>query len=269
MLALSVVIPAYHEEARLERTLREALLDLRARGTSCEVIVVDDGSRDGTSALVLRMEEEFPELRLIRLPENRGKGYAVRTGIVNATGKQVLFADADGATPFHEIERLERALSEGADIAIGSRATARAQISVTARFHRRIIGRVFHALVSAIAVRGFHDTQCGFKLFRHQAAQDLFSHMRIPGFSFDVEVLVMAQLHGYRVAEVPVNWVHQPGSRVNLVFDSLRMMRDLFVIRSNVARGRYVFPRVTPLVGTMPATIVGLKADASSSSQKQ
>ena len=137
---------------------------------------------------------------------------------------------------------------------------------MAARFHRRVIGRAFHALVSVLAVRGFHDTQCGFKLFRRGAAQDLFSHMRIPGFSFDVEVLLMAQLRGYRVAEVPVNWVHQPGSRVNLVLDSLRMMRDLFVIRGNILRGRYEVPRVTPLVGVTPLSGAGLPADASSPS---
>ena len=246
---LSIVVPAYNEEARLEPTLREVLAESRRLGLRCEVIVVDDGSRDGTSALVLRLATEFPEIRLIRLPGNRGKGYAVRTGVVNARGDQVLFADADGATPFRELERLELALQQGADIAIGSRALARSETNVAARLHRRFIGRVFHTLVSALAVRGFSDTQCGFKLFQRNAAQDLFSHMRITGFSFDVEVLLMAQRRGYKVAEVPVNWAHQPGSRVNLVLDSLRMMRDLFVIRSNALRGKYELPKVTPLLG--------------------
>ncbi len=246
---LSVVVPAYNEEQRLERMLRDALSELRRRGQPCEVIVVDDGSRDGTSALVLRLAADFPELRLIRLPENRGKGYAVRTGVVNAHGRHVVFADADGATPFQELERLERALRDGADVAIGSRALAQADVTVAARLHRRVMGRVFHALVSLLAVRGFRDTQCGFKLFRRAAAQDLFSRLRVPGFSFDVEVLLMARRGGYRVAEVPVNWTHQPGSRVDLARDSLRMLRDLFIIRSNALRGKYDRPHVTPLLG--------------------
>jgi dolichyl-phosphate beta-glucosyltransferase len=266
-LDLSVVVPAYNEEKRLEAPLRHMLSELRRRRGRWEVIVVDDGSRDGTSALVLSIAAAYDELRLIRLPENRGKGYAVRTGIVNARGKQVLFADADGATPIAELERLELALANGADVAIGSRALARHEVNVAARLHRRLIGRIFHFAVSTLAVRGFQDTQCGFKLFRRAAAQDLFSHMRIPGFSFDVEVLVMAQRRGYRVAEVPVNWEHQPGSKVNLVLDSLRMLRDLFIIRSHALRGRYERPQVTPLVAPPASSQFELEAGVPASSR--
>lgn len=252
---LSVVVPAYNEERRLERMLREALTVLYRRGTPFEVIVVDDGSQDETSALVLRLSAEFPELRLIRLPENRGKGYAVRTGMVNATGASVLFADADGATRFGELVRLEAALDAGADVAIGSRALKDGRVTIEARLHRRLMGRLFHALVSVLAIRGFADTQCGFKLFRRTAAQDLFSRLRLAGFSFDVEVLLMAQRQGYRVDEVPVHWTHQAGSRVRLVLDSLRMVRDLFVIRTNALRGMYDRPRVTPLVARAPVGV--------------
>lgn len=244
---VSVIFPAYNEEARLERTLRSAATYFAALPGSVELIVVDDGSRDGTSALVRDLSTEIEELRLIRLAANRGKGHAVRTGVVNARGRSILFADADGATPIEEIERLQRALLDGAHLAIGSRALAQPNVQVKARLHRRLIGRSFHLLTSLLTVRGYRDTQCGFKLFRAEVAHDLFSRLRIDGFSFDVELLLMAQLRGYRVAEISVNWEHQPGSRVNLVTDPLRMARDLFVIRGHLVRGHYQEPHVAPL----------------------
>ena len=241
---ISVISPAFNEEARLEPTLREIVGYFRERQRAAEVLVVDDGSRDGTSGLVLRLARQFPEIRLFRLPANGGKGYAVRTGVVNATGRLVLFADADGATPIAELESLEAAIESGADIAIGSRAVRSEGVQVRARLYRRVMGRAFHLLVRTLAVDGIADTQCGFKLFRGPVAQDLFSRMRMNGFSFDVEVLLMARRAGYRIAEVPVNWTHQPGSRVNLVVDSLRMARDVFRIRGNLLRGFYDQPRL-------------------------
>ena len=244
---LSIIIPAYNEEDRLAPTLRQAVEYFRVRQRSAEIIVVDDGSRDRTSEIANHFVEEVDEVRLIRLAANRGKGYAVRSGVVNARGQLVLFADADGATPIEEVERLEAALEHGADVAIGSRALQSEGVRVTAKLYRRLIGRAFHQLVSWLTVRGIADTQCGFKLFRAHVAHDLFSRMRMNGFSFDVEVLMMAQRQGYRIAEVPVNWVHQPGSRVNLLADSLRMAGDLFVIRGHALRGDYDKPHVTPM----------------------
>lgn len=246
---LSVVIPALNEERRLAPTVREAVALLRARGKPFEILVVDDGSRDGTSALVRKLAEAAPEVGLIRLAENQGKGHAVRTGIVNSQGDLVLFADADGATPMTELTRLEAALAAGADLAIGSRALHSSETVVRVRRYRRIMGRTFHALVRWLTVRGIADTQCGFKLFRGPVAHDLFSRMRMNGFSFDVELLLMAQRQGYRIAEVPVNWTHQPGSRINLLRDSLRMARDLFIIRAKAARGEYDVPHVARLHG--------------------
>jgi dolichyl-phosphate beta-glucosyltransferase len=244
---LSIVIPAFNEEARLAPTVRGAVAAVRARGGNGEVIVVDDGSRDGTSALVQRLAADLPEVRLVRLAANHGKGYAVRSGMLNTTGELALFADADGATPWDQLARLEAAVAAGADVAIGSRALTSAETNVQARWYRRLIGRTYHKLVEMLTVRGFRDTQCGFKLFRGAVAHDLFARMRMDGFSFDVEVLLMAQRGGHRVVEVPVNWVHQPGSRVNLVRDSLRMARDLFVIRANALRGEYDRPHVAVL----------------------
>jgi dolichyl-phosphate beta-glucosyltransferase len=246
---LSVVVPAYNEEDRVEPTVRDIVRYGRERQRRFEVIVVDDGSRDGTSRVIDRLAGELPEVRLIRLAQNHGKGYAVRSGVVNARGRNILFADADGATPIAELERLEAALAAGADVAIGSRALHDVAVKVDAKWYRRLMGRSFHHLVELLAVRGFQDTQCGFKLFRGPVAHDLFSRMRMRGFSFDVEVLVMAQRQGYRVAEVPVNWVHQPGSRVNLAVDSLKMARDLFVIRRHCLSGLYRSPHLAAVWG--------------------
>ena len=243
---LSIVIPAFNEEARLGPTLESYLGYCRRTARRVEVIVVDDGSLDSTSLVVNSFVSGYPEVRLIRLAENQGKGQAVRSGVVNAQGRQILFADADGATPLSELERLEAALAKGADVAIGSRALHEEGVRIKARFYRRIIGRTFHGLVELLTVPGVKDTQCGFKLFRGPVAHDLFSRMRVRGFSFDVEVLMMAQRRGYAIAEVPVNWTHQPGSKVNLVTDSARMLGDLFVIRGRYLSGQYNSPHLAP-----------------------
>lgn len=243
-VALSIVIPAFNEAVRLPSTLRDLRAFLDRDGRRAEVIVVDDGSTDGTSDAVRRVEAEDDRVRLIRLPQNRGKGYAVRTGVVNAAGHLILFADADGATPFPELARLEANLRQGARIAIGSRGLRDRATHVEARLYRRVAGRLFHAVVRLYAIRGFTDTQCGFKLFDAGAAHDLFSRMRMSGYSFDVEVLLMATRAGYRVAEVPVNWTHQPGSKVNVVRDGVRMALDVLRIRANAARGLYDQPHI-------------------------
>lgn len=253
---LSIVIPAYNEETRLAPTVRTTIEYFRVHDRPIELIVVDDGSLDRTSELVHHLALEFAEVRLIRLAANRGKGYAVRTGVVNARGKFILFADADGATPIAEIARLDAAIATGADVAIGSRALRDASVRIAAKSYRRLMGRMFHQLVRLLTVRGVQDTQCGFKLFRADVAHDLFSRMRMNGFSFDVEVLLMAQRQRYRIAEVPVNWMHQPGSRVNLVLDSLRMARDLFVIRGRALRGDYDQPHLAPMTGAPSASPV-------------
>lgn len=243
---LSIVVPAFNEEARLGPTLEAYIAYCRRTGRQVEVIVVDDGSLDRTSMVVNSFASSHSDVRLIRLAENQGKGHAVRSGVVNAMGRQILFADADGATPLSELERLEAALDGGADVAIGSRALEGPGVKIRARAYRRVIGRIFHGLVEFLTVPGVKDTQCGFKLFRGPVAHDLFSRMRIRGFSFDVELLMMAQRRGYRIAEVAVNWTHQPGSKVNLVTDSARMLADLFVIRGRYLSGQYNSPHVAP-----------------------
>ena len=243
---LSIVIPAYNEQSRLGPTVRDAAEYCRGQGRSFELIIVDDGSRDGTSELGRHLAEEFPEVRVIRLAANRGKGYAVRSGVVNALGQTVLFADADGATPIAEIERLEAALSAGADVAIGSRALRAQGVRVEAKIYRRIVGRTFHRMVEFLADAGVEDTQCGFKLFRAAVAHDLFSRMRMNGFSFDVELLMIAKRRGYHVAEIPISWTHKPGSKVSLYWDPIRMATDLFRIRRHCLSGKYDTPHLAP-----------------------
>lgn len=244
---LSVVIPAFNEERRLPATVKALRAFLDADGRATEVLVVDDGSTDGTSAVVRDAERQDSRIRLIRLAQNQGKGAAVRTGIVNASGRRILFCDADGATPFAELYRLEAALDAGAQVAIGSRALPSRDTRVEARLHRRISGRLFAAIVALLTVRHIADTQCGFKLFEAGAAHDLFSRMRMHGYSFDVEVLLMAARGGYRVAEVPVNWTHIPGSKVHVVRDGLAMAADVMRIRANALRGAYDQPHIAPV----------------------
>lgn len=243
---LSIVVPAYNESARLPRMLRDTRAWLDANGRRAEIIVVDDGSLDDTSGVVRRMMTDQPALRLVRLPQNRGKGFAVRTGVLNAEGSRILFADADGATPIEELLRLEAALDDGAAVAIGSRALASTTTAVKARLLRVAAGRLFHLVVGTLTVRGYRDTQCGFKLFTREAALSIFPRMRMEGFSFDVEVLLLAERLDLAVSEVAVNWEHQPGSKVRVVRDGLIMTRDLFTIRARLLRGDYREVHVHP-----------------------
>ncbi|MFN8388893.1 MAG: flippase-like domain-containing protein [Bdellovibrionota bacterium] len=236
---LTVVIPAYNEETRLPKTLLATYEYLHSRGMSYEIVVVDDGSTDDTAKVVTQFEHLTPSVRLLTYPKNRGKGYAVRFGMLNARGRLVLFDDADGATPIEEIERLEAAISSGAHIAIGSRAMFSVETGVQTLWYRKLIGRVFNAFVNLVVLPGVADTQCGFKLFVRPAAKFLFSRQKAEGFSFDVEVLFLARKAGFKIAEVPVNWTNIPGSKVNLMKDSLLMARDIVRFRLRGLFGGY------------------------------
>lgn len=213
---LSVVIPAFDESRRIAPTLLSIVLWLRNRGHPFEVIVVDDGSRDETGAVVDEFSVEHPEVRVIRFDRNRGKGAAVREGMRIAAGSWRLMADADGATPIPELDRLLVEASKGADVVIGSRAIAASDTIIERRLARHLIGRLFAALVHAVAVPGVRDTQCGFKLFRGDVARELFAAQRLERFGFDVELLFLARRLGWRVAEVAVSWNDVQGSKVSL-----------------------------------------------------
>lgn len=238
-LELSVVIPAYNEERRLPVYLVEILAYLEVQPFSFEVIIVDDGSQDGTVEMVERFTAENSKVHLIRLPQNRGKGYAVKTGMLKACGKLRLFADADGATPVSELAGLKKAIDAGADVAVASRALRDDSHTVKSKFHRKLMGTVFNFIVRTLTVKGINDTQCGFKLFSAEAANSAFSLQRIQDFGFDVEVLYICQKKGCRIVEVPVNWTDIPGSKVKLLRDSLRMFKDVVKIRVNDWRGAY------------------------------
>lgn len=236
-IAWSVIIPAYNEAERLPAYLHQVVDFFEGRGEPYEILVVDDGSGDATAERVRELQGAHARLGLIVLPQNRGKGYAVRIGMVNARGAFRLFADADGATPIAELARLLPALRGGADIVIGSRALRDPGVTVRAHLHRMAAGRVFNWLVARLGVHGIADSQCGFKCFRAAAAEDLFRALRTDGYGFDVELLLLAQHRGYRIAEVAVNWADQPGSKVRVLTDGPRMLWQILAARSH-ARGR-------------------------------
>lgn len=230
-LDLSVIVPAFNEERRLPPTLIDMIDYLDARPQSYEILVVDDGSRDHTVAVVRKFERIRRQVRLMRIPENHGKGFAVRTGMLNARGRRVLFADADGSTPISQLERLWSALDQGADVAIGSRAMNSADAAIKARWYRMLAGRIFNLCVNLFLLPRFADTQCGFKLFTAEAAQFLFQRQQSAQFSFDIEILFIARQAGLKIAEVPVNWTHVSGSKVSLARDAVKMFRDIFIFR--------------------------------------
>ncbi len=240
-LHLSVVIPAYNEAVRVPPYLAEVTAYLATRGQSHEILVADDGSTDQTASVVERLSLTKPAVRVIRLSPNRGKGHAVRTGILQARGALMLVTDADGAAPIRELERLERALERGADLAIGSRflASRDPRYHVKARWHRTVLGNLFNGVVQRLGIPGITDTQCGFKLFRAAPALDLFSVSTIDGYGFDLEILFLAQRRGYRIDEVPINWSDQPGTKVRVLRDGFRMLRELLTVRRNFAHGVY------------------------------
>ena len=232
----SVVIPAFNEATRLPPYLEQIFEYFDGRGEPYEVIVVNDASRDGTGAMLRAVAARHPALRVITHDVNHGKGGAVQAGMLTATGHFRLFTDADGATPIAELKRLEAALNAGADVAIGSRALRDPAVSVRARPHRALAGRVFNWLVTCVGVRGITDTQCGFKAFTAAATERLFGALQTQGFGFDVELLLRAQAAGYRVAEVAVNWSDQAGSKVGVLTTGPGMLAQIVRARWRVGR---------------------------------
>ena len=236
---VSIVIPAYNEERRLERTLEQVLRCIHERGWNAEVLVVDDGSTDRTAAVVQHWQSAHPHLFLIENPGNRGKGYSVRNGLLQASGEIVMFTDADLSSPIEEAERLFEAIDAGADVAIGSRWLDRQKQTRHQPLYRRFFGRCYNWLTRTVMGLPYKDTQCGFKAFRREAAQAIFRLQTIERWGFDPEILFIAQKLGFRTVEVPVTWGHDERSRISYLRDGTQMLREMMEIRSNSLRGRY------------------------------
>jgi dolichyl-phosphate beta-glucosyltransferase len=234
---MSIVIPAYNEEKRIAGSLSDTCAYMNDFGMEYEIIVVDDGSSDGTGRIVDRIAKDARNVRLVRYEKNRGKGHALRTGVLVTKGEFVLVMDADLSTPMDELRKLMPCLSDGGfDIAIGSRALALSDIIKKQPWWRRGMGKTFNKIVRMLVIGGFSDTQCGFKLFKGEIARSLFGEAKIDRFAYDVEILALAKKKKYRIKEVPIRWINSPESRVDPVKDSLQMLADLVRIRFSVGK---------------------------------
>jgi glycosyltransferase involved in cell wall biosynthesis len=235
---ISIIIPSYNEEGRLPETLERIARYVRASGRAVEILVVDDGSTDGTAAVAESFRSKFGALRVLSNGLNHGKGYSVRHAMLEARGRIVLFTDADLSAPIEEADKLFAAL-ETYEIAIGSRALDRRLISIHQSHFREFAGVIFNTIVRLCLRLPFVDTQCGFKAFRREPCRIIFEQQRIERFGFDPELLYLARRHGLRAVEIPVRWGHSPTTKVSMFRDSLQMFLDVFIIRWNAIAGRY------------------------------
>lgn len=238
---LSVVVPAYNEENRIISTLEAILAHMQKKGFAYELLVVDDGSRDGTA----RRVREFIEANnlsqhacLVALPKNQGKGAAVRAGVLRAVGKYVLFTDADNSTPIEEMDGFLKHIGD-ADILIGSRYLKMSNVEKKQPWYRILLSRTANFVIRAFLIDGIKDTQCGFKMLRYEVAKDIFSRMKVDGFGFDMELLALAEVLDYKVKELPVSWFDSPNSRVRPVRAAMRTLGDLVAIKLNIWTGKY------------------------------
>ncbi len=238
--SISIVVPAYNEQARLPDTIRRIQEYLsRSEWIFYEILIVDDGSTDGTAAIAEEFERENPNVRLVRNPGNRGKGYSVRHGMLEARGEWRLFTDADLSAPIEELEKLWAAMTrDGSEVAIGSRALDRSLIGVHQPGLRESAGKFFNRVMRAVVGLPIADTQCGFKLFQGAASLQIFQRQTQERFGFDVEILFIAKKHGYRISEVPVRWNHVEGSKVGML-TGLHAFSELAAVRWNDLKGKY------------------------------
>ena len=228
---LSVVVPCYNEEQRLPRTIELIERYLDARAESYELILVDDGSVDGTHKVMDEAAARHAAVRIVALPKNRGKGHALAEGVKASQGETVLVTDADLSTPIAELAKLEAALANGAGVAIASRAVKGSRVELAQPIYRVLMGKAFNLIVQAVLLPGIWDTQCGFKLFRGDIARDVFARLTTDGFGYDPEVLYLAKMKGVRIAEVPVVWRNSAPTKVMAVRSSLDMFRHVLRVR--------------------------------------
>lgn len=234
---MAIVIPAYNEERRLPKTLRQLSAFAASDERISEMIVADDGSLDGTAAVVREAARSDPRVRLVSYWPNAGKGYAIRRGVLEATADRVLLSDADLSAPIEELDKLWRAL-ERADVAIGSRGLDPTVVKVRQGWLRQRMGQSFNALMRRITGLPYRDTQCGFKLLPRGIAREIFAEAVVDRFAWDVEMLMLIHRHGYSVVEVPVLWFNSRDSRVHLIRDSMRMLADTIRLRSRLGKLR-------------------------------
>jgi len=235
----SIVIPAYNEAERIGSTLEKVTAYLDKKGWRAEIIVVNDGSRDATAEIVRGWAQKTPAIRLLENPGNRGKGYSVRHGMMEARGDMLLFSDADLSSPIYEAEKLIAALARGADIAIGSRWVDASMQTERQPLYRQFFGRIYNLLLPLILGLRFKDTQCGLKAFTAQAAHAIFPRLRIDRWGFDPEILFLAVKAGMKIAEVPVEWAHDNRSKINPVTDGFHMFTEMLRIRQLDLAGKY------------------------------
>jgi len=228
---LSIVVPCFNEEQRLPRTIEQIERYLDARNTPYELILVDDGSADGTRLIMDAAAERHSAVRVEGLPHNRGKGRALAVGVEASKGDEVLITDADLSTPIEELEKLQAALRDGAGVAIGSRALRASRVEISQPVYRVLMGKAFNLIVQAVLLPGIWDTQCGFKLFRADVAHSVFAGLATDGFGFDPEVLYRARKQGVKIAEVPVVWRNSAPTKVSPVRSSLDMLKHVIRLR--------------------------------------
>jgi len=235
---LSIVIPAYKEEKRIHKIL-DAVIDYeRDHDFAIEVIVVIDGQTDKTAEVAGKYQKRIKGLKIIDRKKNKGKGYTVRQGVLAASGKYIIFVDADNATPIEQVDKLLK-YGDEFEVIIGSRYVKGGRLAIPQSFFRKMGGRVLNLILQMLAVPGIVDTQCGFKLFAHDAAKENFKRMTFDHWSFDIEVLAIARAHKYKIKEVGITWYNDPHSLVNPIKDGLKMVRDAWVVRKNLGEGIY------------------------------
>src|SRR6266568_4898697 len=251
----SIILPAYNESVRIRPGLEKALAFVREQRWSVEIIVINDGSRDDTADIVKQVMVNAPELRLLENPGNRGKGYSVRNGMLNAHGDILMFSDADFSSPIYESLKLIRAIENGADVAFGSRWLLAETQTRRQSLMRQFVGRAYNLLLRLLLGLPYKDTQCGFKAFTRKAAEVIFTRQQIERWGFDPELLFIARKFGLRMTEVAVEWANDDRSKINPLTDGIKMFYELLTIRVNAIAGHYARPKFQFLAPT-PGTVL-------------
>jgi len=258
-LQYSIILPAFNEGARIGPSLQKALAFVREQHWNVEIIVVNDGSRDNTAEIIRSFMTDAPELRLLENPGNRGKGYSVRNGMLNAHGDILLFSDADFSSPIHESLKLIRAIDQGADLAFGSRWLQAETQTRRQSLLRQFVGRAYNLVLRLMLGLPYKDTQCGFKAYTRRAAEVIFTRQQIEGWGFDPELLFIARSFHLKMAEVAVEWANDDRSKVNPLVDGVKMFYELLMIRFHGLTGRYDRPTFQFFAATRRTILVGDK----------